>query len=433
MKRGTYQAVRAVWSACIVLCAGISIAHAVVPGERIDRDNWHRVAELLPTSVLEWVKKGELTLTIGAMQDEVQWEEPFMSASERNADRYDVDDEGGLIDRATRVRPPHTYGFPFPHIDATNPADGIKVMWNATMTTFKFGTLHSPFALHWIGRNGFERVVQGHAIGVAYDYQPRAIPNPERTETRDLFQATSPASADGIATLTWRYIDNRPDSVWGYAPAARRIRQLTAANRSDPAYGSDITVDDGFLWLGKNQSFTWKLIGAQQILVGAVIPAHVALQRGRQWSGGQEWISPATFPGVKFGWELDHSELAPWMPTNFIRVERPVWVVEGYPKDRYYNGGRHLFYVDQVTFKPYYKIVFTPSGEYWRTVLNDLGIGTTGDGVRQVMVGAIISVDDRAHHASYSRGNAADLIVEYNSAAAQPQLFSMQGLMRFGK
>jgi hypothetical protein len=190
------------------------------------------------------LRPGDLTLTLGEMRDEVAWEPAFLQASAANADRYDVDEEGGLIERASGERPPHTYGFPFPEIDSADPRAGIKVMWNATVVIYKFGRLQTPFALHWIGRHGFERLVKGHAFGLAFDYQPAPLPNPERTETRDLFQALSPASVDGIGFLTWRYMDNRPDSVWGYLPSLRRVRQLTAANRSDPAYGSDITEDD---------------------------------------------------------------------------------------------------------------------------------------------------------------------------------------------
>jgi Protein of unknown function (DUF1329) len=404
------------------------------PARIIDRTNLATVRELLPSSVAHWVESGDLTLVLGEMQDEVAWEPAFRDASEANAGHYGIDPEGGLIDLKTGKRPPQTYGLPFPHIDPNDPAAGVEVMWDTTSVTYKFESLRTPFALHWIGRSGFERLVTGQALSFGYAFRKDPLPNPDATESRDVFEALGPASVNGIATLTWRYLDNRPDSVWGYTPSIRRVRQLTAANRSDPSYGSDLTEDDGLLWLGKNQSFTWKLVGSRDVLVPAVVTHYVPLVAGARWEGGQEWISPASFPGATFGWEDLDWKGAPWMPTNMTWVRRPVWLVEGHPKDPYYSYGRQIFYIDRSTFKIYYKVIYTPAGEYWKTLVNDLGIGTTPDGSqREVITAAIVAVDDRAQHATYTRGNAPDFLVEYNSARARPELFTVGGLLRLGK
>jgi Protein of unknown function (DUF1329) len=406
----------------------------IAPGTMIDQTNCQAIKDLVPEPVLHWIEKGDLQLVLGKLDYEVRWAPAFLQASQANRERYDVDEEGGLVERGGHTRPPHTYGFPFPDIDPADPKAGIKIMWNASAATYKFGGLRTPFALNWIGRLGFEREVKGHALGLAFDFRATPLPNPDHTETRDLFEALSPASAEGIATLTWRYLDNRPDSVWGYAPAIRRVRQLTAANRSDPAYGSDLVQDDGLLWLGKNQSFTWKLVGSQDVLVSTAAASLVPLVPGRRWAGGQEWLSPTTFPGARFGWETPGWKGAPWLPTNMVWVKRPVWVVEGYPKDPYYSYGRQTFYLDRSTFKIYYKVIYTPAGEYWKTIFNDLGLATTPDGQqRQVIVAAAVAVDDRADHATYTRGSAPDFIVQYNSATAVPDRFTVGGLLRLGK
>lgn len=404
------------------------------PGTTIDKANWQQVEDLLPASVLNWVRKGDLTLVLGNMQDDVAWEPAFAQASEANGSHYDVDAEGGLVERESGRRPPHTYGFPFPHVDPHDPNAGVKIMWNTSPTTYKFGRLSAPFALNWIGRNGFERAVGGQVQSMVFDFQPQPLANPEQTETRDLFEALSPASVEGIATLTWRYMDNRPDTVWGYTPALRRVRQLTAANRSDGFLGSDLTQDDGFLWLGKHQSFRWKLVGSQNVLVSTASTSYVRLVLGRRGADGQEWKSPPEFPGAHFGLETPGWTGAPWLPTNMVWVRRPVWLVEGIPKDPYYSYGRQVFYIDQSTFKIYYKIVYTPAGEYWKTIFNDLGIGVTDDGhERQVIAAMIVAVDDRADHATYTKGNAPDFIIEYHSARVLPELLTVNGLLRQAK
>jgi Protein of unknown function (DUF1329) len=417
----------------LILTAVVALGETVQPGV-IDHSNCAQVRDLLPEPVFNWVEKGDLTLALGEMRDEVIWEPAFMKASEANAGRYDVDADGGLVDRESGERPPHTYGFPFPHIDPADANAAIKIMWNTSPTTYKFGRLCAPFALNWVNRSGFERAVKGETLSIAYDFQPTSPPNPDGTETRDLFEALSPASVEGIAVLSWRYLDNRPDSVWSYVPFARRIREMTAANRSDAFLGSDLSQDDGLLWLGKHQSFRWKLAEKQDVLVPTVAPSYVRLVPGPSGPNGQEWKSPPTFPGARFGLSTVGWTGAPWLPTNMVWVKRPVWVVEGYPKDPYYNYGRQLFYIDRVTYKIYYKVIYTPSGEYWKTILQDLGIGTVPDGsMREVITAAIVAVDDRADHATYTKGNAPDFIVEYNSIRAQPEVFTVNGLLRLGK
>ena len=49
---------------------------------------------------------------------------------------------------------------------------------------------------------------------------------------------------NGMANLFIRHLDGRPDSVYAYVPAIRRVKRLSGANRSDPQMGSDMTMDD---------------------------------------------------------------------------------------------------------------------------------------------------------------------------------------------
>ncbi|HXQ20655.1 MAG TPA: DUF1329 domain-containing protein [Candidatus Acidoferrales bacterium] len=299
MTQGSRRAI--VLAACVVL-TGTTVALAQsAPRPVIDRTNCDTVTDLLPASVLAWVKKGDLTLVLGQLSYEPGWEPAFLAASEANAGRYDVDAEGGLIDRSSGARPDHTYGLPFARIDPAEPKSGVQVMWNVSFIFLKTGALRVPFIFDWIGRNGFERVVNGEAAGFPFDGQPMAVPNPDRTEQRQLFRAVGPASIDGSATLTWRYMDDRPDMVWGYLPALRRVRQLTAANRSDPLFGSDFVQDDGLMWVGRNQSFEWKLVGHQEVLVPTAAIDLVPLVAGRRGPLGQEWKTPGRVSGCPLG------------------------------------------------------------------------------------------------------------------------------------
>jgi hypothetical protein len=306
----------------VLFAAAPPVRANVAPGDSIDHTNWQSAKNVLPEPVLRWIERGDLSLVIGEMQDEIAFEPAFRAASEANAGRYDVDEEGTLVESASGKRPAHAYGFPFPIIAEDDPNAAIKMMWNTSFAAFKSGSLSVPFDLVWMGRNGFERTVGGRTFVLWFDGRPEPLENPDQTEVRDILLAETPASANGNATLGWRYMDARPDSVWGYSPAARRIRQLTAANRSDPAFGSDVVQDDALLWAGKHQSFNWKLVGSREMLVPSATTSYVSLEPGRSGPMGREWRSTSSFEGARFGWQTPGWGGAPWMPTNFVWVDR---------------------------------------------------------------------------------------------------------------
>ncbi len=102
----------------------------VVPGETIDKSNWQKVEGLLPEPVLNYVKKGDYILRIGKLNYDPVWEPEFQKASEANAGKYDLDEDGTIVDPKTGKRPDHIYGFPFPKIDPNDPKAAAKIAWN---------------------------------------------------------------------------------------------------------------------------------------------------------------------------------------------------------------------------------------------------------------------------------------------------------------
>src|SRR6185503_2279362 len=146
--------------------------------------------------------------------------------------------------------------------------------------------------IHVLGRAGLVRDVEAVTTTMAYSgREGKPLSNPEQTEYREIVLQTAPSYVEGVATLTWRYQDDRWDSLWVYVPLARRIRQATSANRSDALAGSDVTLDDALVWAGKNQSFTWKLVGSQETRVPAMSLDPQPLHAGQSWENGTEWIT----------------------------------------------------------------------------------------------------------------------------------------------
>jgi hypothetical protein len=407
----------------------------VAPGDTIDKTNWQKAEGLLPDPVLTYVKKGDFVLHIGKFNYDPTWEPEFQKASQANAGKYDIDEEGNVVDPKTGKRPDYIYGFPFPNIDPKDPKAANKIVWNRSFAVFKGGQNWFPYEVLWVGRGGLERRIAGTSIDYYLDGRPNKLPNPDATELKELSSVNSPASVEGFLQLTWRYMDNRPDSVWSYVPAIRRTRQLSSVNRSDPFLGSDFTSDDTFVWYGKNQSMTWKLIGQQDVLVESVQPDPAPLLPGPAGDSGTSWIISKDFKGAVYGYETPNWKGAPWAMTNMVWVKRPAWVIEAFPKDPYYSYGRQVLYADRENNLLLYKVVYNRAGEYWKLAFRDLTPGWSPDGAhRYELTACQMVIDDKTDHSGIgtgtgTHGNAS----EYNTSRVHPQNFDVDQLLRLGK
>jgi hypothetical protein len=407
----------------------------VAPGDTIDKTNWQKVEGLLPDPVLNYVKKGDFILHIGKFNYDPTFEPEFLKASQANAGKYDIDADGNVVDPKTGKRPDYIYGFPFPNVDPKDPKAASKIVWNRSFAVFKGGQNWFPYEVLWVGRGGLERRIAGTSIDYYFDGRPNKLPNPDATELKELSNVNSPASVEGFLQLTWRYMDNRPDSVWSYVPAIRRTRQLSSVNRSDPFLGSDFTSDDTFVWYGKNQSMTWKLIGQQDVLVESVQPDPAPLLPGPPGDSGTSWIISKDFKGAVYGYETPNWTGAPWAMTNMIWVKRPAWVLEAFPKDPYYSYGRQVVYADRESNLLLYKVVYNRAGEYWKLAFRDLTPGWSPDGAhRYELTACQMVIVDKTDHSGIgtgtgTHGNAS----EYNTSRVHPQNFDVDQLLRFGK
>ncbi|MGH7859300.1 MAG: DUF1329 domain-containing protein, partial [Candidatus Binatia bacterium] len=363
-------------AAAVLLAALPCAAEDAVPPERIiDRTNVSDVAELLPESVARWVERGDFVLREAKLRFEPRWDQSFVAASERNRGRYLLDGHRNLVEAESGARPEFVFGFPFPEIEASDADAGAKVMWNRWFAVHKRSQIRFPLRINLVGRGGLVRTVGSRLETLAYQgREGEPLPNPERTEWREIVRFVSPSYVEGTTTLTWRFFDERWDNVWLYLPIIRRLRQATSTNRSDALAGSDVVLDDGLVWAGKNQSFRWKLLGEREILVPTATLDPQPLHAGATWENGTEWVTGEDFTGVRWGWETEGWKGAPWAPVGHYWVKRPVWVVEGRSRDPYYAYGRQVFYLDRDTFHAYYKIVDTPAGDYWKTVMVDMGM-----------------------------------------------------------
>jgi outer membrane lipoprotein-sorting protein len=109
---------------------------------------------------------------------------------------------------------------------------------------------------------------------------------------------TSPQDIRGTSFMNWSYEDERGDSQWIYLPALRKIKRISAENKSDYFMGSDFTYDD--LGERKLEEDNHKLIGNEKINgEECYIVENIPKEEDYMYSKTITWVSKDKWIGLK--------------------------------------------------------------------------------------------------------------------------------------
>lgn len=381
-----------------ILFWGLTSVQAFTAGETYDASNIQEIEEMLPEPPLkEWVIKDGWILKTGKLEDEFKFSEGFLQASKDNDGKYDIGEKGLLVLKNTGEIPDFVYGFPFPEIDPADPKAGEKIMENNTYSRYQTTAQSANARVVWIGENGPERDIVACGDYLYYNCRRNGKVDNSNTFLQQMMTYVGePFELRGTVQMSWTYNSPKPDAAWAYVPMLRRVRRVSAAVRSDPFLGSDFCTDDTNAWAGKNMDVTWKYVGQKTLLLPFPTEKTQVVKQNSDGSIETEYIP------VKIGHEDPAFKGAPWAPLSLVWVPRPVWLVEGMPKDPYYNYGRQIFIMDRDTNLCFYKVVYDRSGEYWKTVLVSWPNRMTSDGLIRLCGDATfyMVVDSKTHHAT---------------------------------
>jgi len=351
--------------------AGAAVAdEQAVPGvqvgDLVDQSNAAAVKDLLPPPILKHYENGEyrnklVSYPLGG----AKWEAPFLAATEQNAGQLDVDANGSVVYKSTNKQPDYLYGIPFPTIDANDPNAAVKIVWNQFLAYWSGGSSFNVTRVTMLQPKAIDRDIHADGYFNFWDGQAEKYrkPNPNNLQSQFLGVTTYPTDLQGTSSMSWRYRDaDQRDSVWAFVPALRRVRAVSPANRSDGYLGSDISGDDGFFFDGKPEDFTWKMVGKRDALrivdpnsVAGKVPVNPAP------GGGWEALTFDNPPMV--GFEDPSWTGVSWAPIAAGLAKRPVWVIEGTPKDRYYLYGKIELWIDAETWDGAWNIKYNWQGE----------------------------------------------------------------------
>ncbi len=377
---------------------GVTSTQALTLGKTYDKNNYQEIGDLLIFPLQDSVKNGDFLLKTGELEYELTLDERYLKESRKNEGKYDLTEEGVLVLKDTGKEPEYVYGMTFPVIDSKDPKVGAKIIENFMRTMhYRQGSVEGNGYIRWIGTGGFERQILVHEAFLYYQNRERGpLPNPRNYLVQQLAYVVAPFDLRGVVQMAWTYNSPETDTAFSYVPMLRRVRRVSAATKSDGFAGSDLTLDDANGWSGKNASMTWKLVGEGEVLAPFSSPRKNILRHTPD--GAYKRIHPY----VTKGYETPGWKGVPWAPVSLTWYPRPVWIVEGVPKDPYYNGGRLTHYVDKDNYTMYFKIVYDNAGEYWKTVYFSGSCSETEDtGVRCFSVHSFYLIaNDRRHHAT---------------------------------
>jgi hypothetical protein len=369
----------------------------------LSANNWQEAEELLPAPVLDRVKRGDYVFKIVPVDPEkfrANYSRRFWDASAANEGKYDLAPQlCGLADRSTGKMPAFFFGYPFPHIDPSDPRAGCKIAWNFAAATMQGEGGGATFTISAIDRDGEHRRLKLSMAMMAYlGRHGGPIDNPENMRGKGIVFLHEPTDLADVSFLAHQKNDwESQDLLWGYIPQTRRVRRLNSATRSDPIAGMDLYPDDGNCYAGKIEYMKWTLRGRGKILAPVMsayaLPMHPVT----------DTRFAVDIPTTRAAYETPGAKGVPWQIVDgLVYVPREVWIVEAESTDPQYNFARVLFYFDSDMYQIHWKLVYNRAGEYFYNAACSHHWAKTADETYSAVANdLVIGVNDKANTATF--------------------------------
>ncbi len=442
---------------------------ALLPGSKeqdavfyLSKGNVESFKDVLVAPIAEWITDGRMVASVRRdLNFEWVLSPEWEAASNRAAEVYGLDAAGNLT---LKTGPSAVSGFPFGRGSMVNKETdlerrGAMILWNASHAVRTTRDSLYGVELSWLSSQGLMRkasgfhfyVTDGEAAVSSAASSDLAPVSPAASPVffRDVFKLLAPPVVGGFSIATWRYLDSQDDSVWVHSPVLGRTRRVLGPNRSDPILGSALMADDLFVFSGKPQQFSAKVLEEKVLLlpfaslrVGelklrALTKAAPIVETTDASSsisssglppaaGASSSIKQSATPGAADVGEqiLSASELfsrrdgsmafimwnhetgrfpqaAAWLPTTVTFVPRRVWLVELEPKDPFYLSGKQILVVDQESMLPFYKLVYERNGSYKKTVFGAWALASDSTGAAKLpYLAGLVAVEHQSRVAA---------------------------------
>lgn len=217
-------------------------------------------------------------------------------------------------------------GTPFP-----DPKNGLELFWNYKK---RFSEDDRVFPAVTIITNKKGQVRYQSVSGNLIFFDGRLTdgdnhlytPNPNHYSRADVYASMAPYEMQGTLSFIGQYDDpGKVDSFWLYLPALRRVRRLSAAQRTDRLPGGQDLMWENFdTFNGSAVTYDFKMLGKKEMVV-----VHNGCPMG-EWVHGKHMSGP-----------------------NDYYQKVPVYINEMIPKDPNFPFSKVIHYVDVESYMPY--------------------------------------------------------------------------------
>ncbi|CCK82310.1 DUF1329 domain-containing protein [Desulfobacula toluolica] len=252
----------------------------------------------------------------------------FVKATKEYKDTAKID-KGWLIN--------YTAGVPFPE-----PKDGIEALWNFKQHFREDDRILSAVTII-TNRGGQVRYQTSDGNLMYFDGRLEKSPKPlyksPNNERRiDAYANAHPYEMRGTLSVITQYDDpEMDDSFWLYLPALRRVRRLSAAQRTDRLPGGQDLMWENFdVFNGNPSKYNCKLMGKKEMLF-----VHNGDPKG-SWIHGKHLSGPNDY---------------------YQKVQ--VYINELTPKDPDFPFSKVILYTDSKTWVPYYGEWYDKEGKLY--------------------------------------------------------------------
>ena len=135
-----------------------------------------------------------------------------------------------------------------------------------------------------------------------------------------------------------------------YVPFQRRVRRLATGQKTDAFLGSDIMIEDFLGYNGRIKDMTWRYVGG----MNALLPMY----RHNEQAGLEDEQKDG-FAFVSYGGTGGCFAQVTWQL-------RPVFLLEGRPRDDGHPLSKRFFYVDAQTYAAPVGLIYDRAGKLWK-------------------------------------------------------------------
>jgi outer membrane lipoprotein-sorting protein len=167
----------------------------------------------------------------------------------------------------------------------------------------------------------------------------------------------SPQSIRNTAFLTFDYADpERDDDQWIYLPALRKVRRISASDRGDSFFGTDLTYDDVKRETKVTiEDYHWKTVGEERLgdypcYVLEALPVDDATERELGYSKVRSWVDSEIWMVRRADYWDIHGDLLKRVDVEEIRLVQGIWTPHRIEVRNVKKGHRSIFTFSQVDY-----------------------------------------------------------------------------------